>query len=152
MAHNAVETQSKLSDNTTLRYYVGPAPHTKQGILLFNPKTKLVVIRRSFQPLDQQDINVPQLQLHVKTNPTQDLSQLDNLITPSVPNIKNQVSQFHNDSSTIESQHLPTLPVSSKCSNQSIPLPPFTSLIVENLNVSQATAETTPNYRPWVVD
>ena len=50
MAHNqvmAIETQSKLSDNGSLHYYIGPAPHTKQGILLYNPHTKLVVIRRS---------------------------------------------------------------------------------------------------------
>jgi hypothetical protein len=37
MAHNAIENQTKLSPNSTLHYYVGPAPYTKQGILLYNP-------------------------------------------------------------------------------------------------------------------
>jgi len=63
MAHNPVETQSKLSDNATLHYYVGPASHNKQGILLYNPKTKLIVIRRSFQPLDHKDLTIPQYPL-----------------------------------------------------------------------------------------
>jgi hypothetical protein len=64
MAHNAIENQSKLSPNSTLHYYVGPAPHTKQGILLYNPTTKLVVIRRSFQQLNKKDPAIPILPLH----------------------------------------------------------------------------------------
>ena len=34
MAHYPVENQSKLSDNSTLHNYVGPAPHTNQGIII----------------------------------------------------------------------------------------------------------------------
>jgi hypothetical protein len=64
MAHNAVATQQKLSDNSTLHYYVGPAPYTTQGILLYNPKIKLVVIRRSFQPLNDVDNIVPTIPLN----------------------------------------------------------------------------------------
>jgi hypothetical protein len=84
MAHNPVKTQSKLSDNATLHYYVGPAPDTKQGILLYNPKTKLVIIRRSlFQPLDHHDLTIPHLPLSMNHNNTQDLSLVNELLTPS---------------------------------------------------------------------
>jgi len=90
MAHNPVDTQSKLSDNATLHYYVGPAPHTKQGILLYNPKTKLVIIRRSFQPLDHEDLNIPCLPISMSHNNNQDLindneDYLPNLHQHSLP-------------------------------------------------------------------
>ena len=61
MAHNPVDTQTKLSPNGTLHYYVGPAPSTKQGILLYNPKTKLRSIRPSFQQLNRTDPTIPVL-------------------------------------------------------------------------------------------
>ena len=61
MAHISESNQTKLSDNSSLHYYVGPAPHTKQGILLYNPKTKLVIIRRSYQKLDTSDPVIPQI-------------------------------------------------------------------------------------------
>ena len=51
-AHISESNQTKLSDNSSKHYFVGLAPHTKQGILLYNPKTKLVIIRRSYQKLD----------------------------------------------------------------------------------------------------
>ena len=61
-----VENQSKLSDNATQNYYVGPAPDTKLGILFFNPKTKLAVIRQSFQPLNHHDLTIPYLPIYAK--------------------------------------------------------------------------------------
>ena len=89
MAHNPVENQSELSDNATLHYYVGPAPHTKQGILLYNPKTKLfiiIIIRRSFQPLGcsyHGYLTIPQLPLSVHNNTTPDLSLVTDSLVPS---------------------------------------------------------------------
>ena len=65
MSHNPVDNQTKLSPNGTLHYYVGPAPYTKQGILLYNPKTKLVSSRRSFQQLNRHDPTIPELPLQV---------------------------------------------------------------------------------------
>ena len=82
MARNPVDTQSKLSDNAT-HYYVGSAPHTKQGILLYNPKTILVIIRRSFQPLDHKDLIIPQLPISMNQNNIQDLSLVNELLTLS---------------------------------------------------------------------
>ena len=92
MAHNPVATQTKLSDNATLHHYVGPAPHTKQGILLYNPKTKLVIIRKSFQPLDRYDLTIPQLPLRVLTTTTQDLSMVSDLLTQSSSTLPTSIS------------------------------------------------------------
>ena len=70
--------------NASLHYYVGPARHTKQGVLLYNPKTKLVIIRRSFQHLDLNDLTIPQLPLRLVPNKTtQELSLVTDLLTPS---------------------------------------------------------------------
>jgi hypothetical protein len=75
MAHTAIENQTKISDNSILHYYVGPAPHTKQGILLYNPKSKQVVIRRSYQQLNKNDPILPTLEL-----------QVDNILSTNNPN------------------------------------------------------------------
>ena len=55
MAHNPALTQTKLRDNSTLHYYVSPAPFRKEGALLYNPKTKKTIIRRTFKSLDATD-------------------------------------------------------------------------------------------------
>jgi len=63
-----------------LHYYVGPAPHTEQGILLYNRKTKLVIIRRSYQKLDPVIPHIPV----VVSDPTMNSSPslIDNNIMP----------------------------------------------------------------------
>jgi hypothetical protein len=75
MAHTSVENQSKLSPNSVLYYYVGSAPHTKQGILLYNPSTKQVIIRRSYQQLNTQDQELPTLQLQIHSPTSTDTTQ-----------------------------------------------------------------------------
>jgi hypothetical protein len=99
MAHNAVETQTKLSDNSTLHYYVGPAPYTKQGISLYNPITKLVVIRRSYQKLDLHDPALTIPPITVSTDDSSSSTQPPELthdiniptMLPSPPNANIQV-------------------------------------------------------------
>jgi len=59
MAHHvSVSNQYKLSKNVAL-HNGGPALHTKQGIVLSNPKTKQVVIRRSYQNLNGTGPDIP---------------------------------------------------------------------------------------------
>ena len=79
MGHNPVDTQTKLSPNGTLHYYVGPAPSTKQGILLYNPKTKLISIRRIFQQLNLTDPTVPVLPIQITENEPPETSHETNL-------------------------------------------------------------------------
>jgi hypothetical protein len=58
MAHIAVETQSKLSANAELTYYVGPASTTKYAIMLYNKATKKTIIRRTFRVVPQVEDDV----------------------------------------------------------------------------------------------
>ena len=46
-------------------YYVGSAPFHKVGIMLFNPKSKQTIIRRSFHQLNPTDAIIPTLPLSV---------------------------------------------------------------------------------------
>ena len=59
MAHVPTSNQSKLSDNSILHYYIGTAFRTKEGIMLYNPKTKQIIIRRSYQTLHDNDQPIP---------------------------------------------------------------------------------------------
>jgi hypothetical protein len=56
MAHVAVESQSKLSDNAEITYYVGQTPHTKYSILLYNKSTKKIITRRTFRVVQNDTI------------------------------------------------------------------------------------------------
>ena len=78
MSHNAVDNQTKLSPNGTLHYYVGPAPYTKQGILLYNPTKELQSICRSFQQLNRNEPTIPALPLQVADNESTPSSQVSN--------------------------------------------------------------------------
>ena len=40
MAHNLLDNQTKIRDNSPLHYYIGPTTYTKQGFFLYNRKTK----------------------------------------------------------------------------------------------------------------
>jgi len=75
MAQTSVKNQSKLSPNSIIHYYVGTTPHIKQGIhthiVLYNPITKQVIIRRSYQALYHnidQELPTLQLQLYSPTS------------------------------------------------------------------------------------
>jgi hypothetical protein len=67
MAHVPTSNQSKLSDNSVLHYYIGTAFRTKEGIMLYNPKTKQLIIRRSYQTLHDNDQHIPDL-IHQSTH------------------------------------------------------------------------------------
>ena len=57
MAHVSVSNQS---NHAIIHYYICPAFTTKQGILLYNPKTKQIIVRRSYQTLsDTSDSIIP---------------------------------------------------------------------------------------------
>ena len=70
-----------MSDNSTLNYYVGLAPYHKQGILLYNPKTRQTIVRRSFQQFNIKDKDISQLSLLIS----------DDLRT--IPNISSRDNQ-----------------------------------------------------------
>jgi len=65
MAHTVTINQSKLSDHAVLQYYVGPAPYHKQGILLWSPKTRQTIVRRTFQQLNKVDEDIPDISLEM---------------------------------------------------------------------------------------
>jgi len=45
VAHNP----AKLSENSTMHYYVGSTPFHKLFVLIYNPKTHQTIVRSSFQ-------------------------------------------------------------------------------------------------------
>ena len=63
MAHVPLSNSTKRSDNSVLQYYIGTAFHTKQGTMLYNPKTKQVIIRRSYQTLHGNDQTIPVIKI-----------------------------------------------------------------------------------------
>ena len=77
MAHIPTSLQSKLSDNSIFHYNVGSAPFHKAGIMLFNPKTKQTIIRRSFHQLNPTDANIPTLPISIANNDDPKDSPLD---------------------------------------------------------------------------
>jgi len=87
MAHIPSSLQSKLSDNAVLHSYVGSAPFHKAGIMLFNPKTKQTIVRRSFHQLNPTDAIIPDIPLSVPNN--NDSADSNDQTTPieSVPSI-----------------------------------------------------------------
>jgi hypothetical protein len=83
MAHTPASLQSKLSPNAQLHYYVGSAPFHKAGIMLYNPKTKQTIIRRSFTQIESSDPIIPELPVTISDTSSSDISQS---IFPNVPN------------------------------------------------------------------
>jgi len=73
MAHTPSNLQTKLSDNSSSHYYVGPAPFHKADVLLYNPETKQAIIIRSFHQLNSTD-STNQLLPIVASNPPDDVS------------------------------------------------------------------------------
>jgi len=66
-AHTPAALQTKLSsiNNAQLYYYVGSGPFHKAGIMLYNPKSKQTIIRRSFTQLESSDPIIPSLPVSV---------------------------------------------------------------------------------------
>ena len=126
MSHNHVDNQTKLSPNGTLHYYVGPAPFTKQGILLYNPKTKLVSIRRSFQQLNRNDPTIPELPLQVLED--------DPALFPTVSTPMSHQSIFQ----------LPTQQVQDTENKNLAALPAYPIVQNDNINGIPTTAPTSP--------
>ena len=85
MAHIPSSLQSKLSDNAVLHYYVGSALFHKAGIMLFNPKTKRTIVRRTeVHQLNPTDAIIPDLPLSVPHNDdsAQTIQQLQSNLYP----------------------------------------------------------------------
>ena len=80
MAHTPVSLQTKLSNNAQLHYYVGSAPFHKAGIMLYNPKTKQTIIRRSFTQLESSDPVIPSVPITISDN------TCDDIPTSNIPN------------------------------------------------------------------
>jgi len=129
MAHTSVENQSKLSPNSVLHYYVGSAPHTKQGILLYNPNTKQVIIRRSYQQLNNKDQELPTLQLQIHSPTSTETTNFN-----STPNIKPLTIIHHPSSKSPESLELLDDPVQSTMQS---PLVPDSTMATQDITPDQ---------------
>jgi len=113
MAHTPVQLQTKLGDNSILHYYVGPAPYHKQGVLLYNPKTKSTIVRRSFHQLNHDDQPNPTLPIvAIPTPPHRPIK----FPTPlSVPQECNSESLLPSPPSTPSHHHLDSPQLQLQC-------------------------------------
>ena len=99
-------------------------PLTLNKAFYYNPKTKLVIIRRSFQPLDHEDIHIPSLPISMHHNNNQESILENELLTQS----SSTQSTLHQQNSQVHS----TIPLTGE----------------EIQGESPATVSITPHYYP----
>jgi len=102
MAHTPASLQTKLSHNAQLHYYVGSAPFHKAGIMLYNPKMKQTVIRRSFTQLESTDEKNPSLPVSISESISDDITQS---ALPTVPDVVHSATKRSSKQNNNNSLH-----------------------------------------------
>jgi len=144
MAHIPASMQTKLSDNSTLHYYVGSAPFHKGGIMLFNPKTKQTILRRSFHQINPTDADIPTLPLSVPTNDDPQDPSLDPTPPDPVPSIVSPVVPITSPAKhnyLLRSRVKLSSPLTAFTSDNHYPT--FTTNLAENIIPTSAGTSTT---------
>ena len=107
MAHLPLKDQTALSGRCIRTYYIGIAPDHKGGILLYNPKTKRTIVRRTFKIMGPTDQSTSKIKIEASLDDDQeedidykhpygadlylDHDPIDHEYTRHIPQVNNQI-------------------------------------------------------------